>query len=380
MESSRKTIFFSGLNELRAVAALAVIFHHIELFKFLGGTKSLFKNRYFSYFIEHLGKNGVYLFFVLSGFLITYLLISEKEKNGAINFRKFYLRRIFRIWPLYYMIIMIAFVIVPFLAKHFNIFSGTPVYYNRIMNFTNYTLESILLYIMFLPNVALKLGKIVVGASQSWSVGVEEQFYILWPLIIAFFRKKLLIWVFGLMLMIFFVFNIFYPKSFLSYIASIIPFEFMAIGAAGGYCYSRFTGKITDYTKSPITYFITIILIGVLIAIPIFDLYVQSVILGFLFLLLILISIDQTNKGIFTNRSFSFLGNISYGIYMYHPFVMFLVFPISYKLLKLYDSIYIFNIFTYLLIPGLTIFLSYFSFKYVEKYFIKIKDSKFKTL
>jgi peptidoglycan/LPS O-acetylase OafA/YrhL len=86
-----KKIFFNGLNEIRAFAALSVIFHHIELFKNRDHISSLFESNFFSYFIGTVGKNGVHLFFVLSGFLITYLLLKEKEKCNTIFFKKFFL-------------------------------------------------------------------------------------------------------------------------------------------------------------------------------------------------------------------------------------------------------------------------------------------------
>ena len=100
-------IFFKGLNELRAIAALAVLFHHVELFKNKEGFSSLLNFKYSSYLISHIGRNGVNLFFVLSGFLITFLLLQEKENNSTIMLKKFFLRRIFRIWPLYYFILII---------------------------------------------------------------------------------------------------------------------------------------------------------------------------------------------------------------------------------------------------------------------------------
>lgn len=56
---------------------------------------------------------GVYLFFVLSGFLITYLLLEEKHTGGGIDIRKFYVRRICRIWPLYYLLTLAAFFVLP---------------------------------------------------------------------------------------------------------------------------------------------------------------------------------------------------------------------------------------------------------------------------
>ena len=63
-----KKIYFKGLSELRAIAALFVIFHHIELYKHRDGLLSLYDS-FLNYFISHLGKNGVYIFFVLSGLL-----------------------------------------------------------------------------------------------------------------------------------------------------------------------------------------------------------------------------------------------------------------------------------------------------------------------
>ena len=115
-------IYFKGLAEIRALAAFFVIFHHIELYKHRDGLTSLYDTP-LSYFIDALGKNGVYIFFVLSGFLITYLLLVEKKINTRINIRKFYFRRILRIWPLYYLIILISFTIIPFLANNFIAFS-----------------------------------------------------------------------------------------------------------------------------------------------------------------------------------------------------------------------------------------------------------------
>jgi peptidoglycan/LPS O-acetylase OafA/YrhL len=376
----KKNIFFGGLNELRAIAALSVILHHIELFKHRDKIESLFDSEYTLYWIEHLGKNGVYLFFVLSGFLITYLLLSEKEKNSTINLKKFYLRRIFRIWPLYYIILFISFIIVPLLTFIFSLFSITPSYYHLIKDSSNYDLKSFLLYFTFLPNFAVKAGKILAGASQSWSVGVEEQFYIIWPIIISFCNRKTMLLVFLSILAVFAVINLQFPNSLIGTIVTIIPFEFMAIGALGGYFYYKNTEEITQYTKSNILYAGVLLLIAILISIPVFKLYIQNIILGFVFLLLIIISINSSNKAVLRSRYFSFLGTISYGIYMYHPLIMFLIFPVFYKLLIFYNNIFVFNIGVFMFIPGITILVSYGSYRYIEKKFIDIKDSKFKTL
>src|SRR5690606_26003266 len=79
-----KNQFFSGLNELRAVAAFGVVVHHIEAYKKRDGIESLFDGA-LKPFVSLLGKNGVYLFFVLSGFLITYLLLVEINENSKVD-------------------------------------------------------------------------------------------------------------------------------------------------------------------------------------------------------------------------------------------------------------------------------------------------------
>jgi peptidoglycan/LPS O-acetylase OafA/YrhL len=319
-------VFFKGLNELRAIAAIAVIFHHIELFKNRDKLPSLFDTP-LAYFITYLGKNGVYLFFVLSGFLITYLLLSEKF-NGKINLKKFYLRRIFRIWPLYYFIILISFILIPYLADSFDIFQQTSSYFERIKNIDNYSSNSLLCYLFFIPNIALYLNYIVVGCSQTWSVGVEEQFYIVWPILILLFNKKIMPFIFLIMIGIMTVFTLVY--------APIIPFEYMSIGALGGYFLFYFKNTVVDVINSiKFLYLGLIVFVFILLLFPVINQYLQTLLVSVCFALLILYTVSAETKTVFINKQFSFLGQISYGIYMYHPFVMFLVFPIANNFLKI---------------------------------------------
>ncbi len=105
--NNKKTFFFSGLNSLRFFASLAVVITHIELLKGVFGYKHNWNTPVFF----NLGGLGVYFFFVLSGFLITFLLLKEKELFGEIKIKAFYIRRILRIWPLYYFICVLGFFI-----------------------------------------------------------------------------------------------------------------------------------------------------------------------------------------------------------------------------------------------------------------------------
>jgi len=389
-----RKIFFKGLNELRAFAALAVIFHHIELFKSRDHIGSLFDSP-FSYFIGTLGKNGVHLFFVLSGFLITFLLLKEKEKHKTIYFKKFFLRRIFRIWPLYYFIVLIGFVCIPFLAHNFPIFEKVPYYYELISNSNNYTVHVLFLYLLILPNIALSYDFIVPGCSQAWSIGVEEQFYILWPILVFVFSRKILVWIFTAILLVFifsYVFiqpDVFHllPKNSdftamvlprIYTVLKIFPFEFMTIGAIGGYLYAYYKEKIDKIAKSKFLYFIVL---GFVFYFLFFSLdfgSFQGLTLGFLFLFLILMTISEENSIVFRNKPLSYLGKISYGIYMYHPFVMFLVFPFANTYSK--DGLLGYNLVVYFFVFSITILLSHLSYKYFESVFIKIKDTKYKSL
>ncbi|WAC01923.1 acyltransferase family protein [Lacinutrix neustonica] len=97
-----------GFNELRFIAAFGVVVHHLELYKKRGKMLSLYDS-FLKDFIDGLGLNMVYLFFVLSGFLITLLLLKEKNNTNKIDIKKFYIRRVLRIWPLYYLITIISF-------------------------------------------------------------------------------------------------------------------------------------------------------------------------------------------------------------------------------------------------------------------------------
>jgi len=157
------------LNALRYIAAAMVVFCHVEEFK----KNNLLPHLYDAPLVAVSGSTAVTFFFVLSGFLITYLLLKEKDERGDISVRNFYIWRILRIWPVYYFITILAFFILPEITM-----LRLPVFSEEL---THSYSTKLALYAFFLPNIALWLGYIIPYASQLWSVGVEEQFYVLWP-------------------------------------------------------------------------------------------------------------------------------------------------------------------------------------------------------
>lgn len=128
------------------------------------------------------GGTGVSIFFVLSGFLITYQLLVEYETNKKVSLKDFYIRRVLRIWPLYFLVVFLSFFAYPFIKDAMGINNplGTNVYY----------------HLVFLSNFdCMNMAKNCAGSgamSQSinWSVSIEEQFYVFWPLIFVLLRKK----------------------------------------------------------------------------------------------------------------------------------------------------------------------------------------------
>ena len=126
------------------------------------------------------GWLGVDIFFVLSAFLITTLLLRERSHFGSISFPRFFLRRILRIWPLYFLIILLGFFVLP--ACHYYQYPwGSPEWKSMLSTY----LPACLVFLgnmkqSFLPKISLSD-----SLGITWSVAVEEQFYLVWGLILT---------------------------------------------------------------------------------------------------------------------------------------------------------------------------------------------------
>ena len=196
----RAARFFPGLEGLRAVAALLVVLHHTR------GTRLW-------HVIE--GWNGVTLFFVLSGFLITTLGLREEEKHGAVRWRAFFVRRAFRILPIYLVSLALyaaAMVVLGIGAAHAAVFAhAVPWYLSPFPEVPFFTRT----HIVF---------------SLAWSIGIEEKFYLLWPLL-AFVllrgrsRPRL-----GLALGLAFVLQL--PIAFTTAGRAVAPYSAILVGCA----------------------------------------------------------------------------------------------------------------------------------------------------
>jgi peptidoglycan/LPS O-acetylase OafA/YrhL len=174
-----KRPYFANLDGIRAVACLMVFVAHI--WDYLNNRQSMHPAESWIYtnFIDGLGTTGVCLFFVLSGFLITTILLREKEETGTINLKNFYARRILRIWPVFFLVVLLGFVIVPLFSGNFSAAE---------------TGKHLPWYVLFANNFDLITTGFTGFGNDSlgilWSVAVEEQFYLLWPVVILFTSKR----------------------------------------------------------------------------------------------------------------------------------------------------------------------------------------------
>jgi peptidoglycan/LPS O-acetylase OafA/YrhL len=154
------------LDAVRGVAILVVMMHNIGLKYPLFHSQQLFGD----------GWMGVDLFFVLSGFLITGILVDTKQSEGY--FKNFYVRRCLRIWPLYYSLIFFMFVIVRFLNRaefHTVLQQSSPWW----------------AYPLFLQNFVGPISTNAAGPlGVTWSLAIEEQFYLVWPVVARFCSFK----------------------------------------------------------------------------------------------------------------------------------------------------------------------------------------------
>ena len=176
-ETGIKRIYFENLDATRFVAFILIFMRH----GIFTDDATFAESGFFKFWsmVQEPAQLGVPYFFVLSGFLITYLLIQEKNDFGKISIKNFYIRRILRIWPLYYAIVIFGFFVFPYVRE---IILGT----------TYEETATLWKYLFFWVNFdqiehGLPYGA---GLGVMWSLSVEEQFYAVWPLLFVFIPSK----------------------------------------------------------------------------------------------------------------------------------------------------------------------------------------------
>jgi len=162
--------YFPQLDAIRGLSFLAVYFVHAFHPEFGKG----FLRELLQYVYNNLALS-IDVFFILSSFLLTWLGINEYKLKGNFSFVNYFIRRILRIWPLYILLMIFSFVVVPYAAAYLNVPVTLPPAWYYIFFVSNFYLEGHVYFLRFL-----------------WTLSVEEQFYLLWGVCLLFFQKRIM--------------------------------------------------------------------------------------------------------------------------------------------------------------------------------------------
>jgi peptidoglycan/LPS O-acetylase OafA/YrhL len=371
-------IFFPNLNGLRFIAAFVVIIHHLEQNKLFFGAKSWFQE---IHCIKLIGELGVTLFFVLSGFLITYLLLAEKERFNTVDIKKFYIRRVLRIWPLYYLVVIMGLFVLPHIP-----FFHVPEFTEQV----HYKFGTkIALYLFLLPNLVNNLYAYMPFIAQAWSIGIEEQFYYIWPWMVRYtdhYLRTLIGIVIG-MLMITISLSFFADKgadlssasteakvlALLYRFFSFLRIGCMAIGGIGAYYLYYLKINVLRPIFHPVTQIVTTLtvltmtLLGVEIPVinhEFYSLFFIIIILNFAANPNCLVSLE--------NKTLDYLGKISYSLYMWHGVAILISLRITQLMNPKIDD-FSSNAVYYGLAMLISVGFAMLSYEYFETKFLKFK-------
>lgn len=353
---SAEKFHLRGLNGLRAIAAFAVVLSHtLQASPQLGLPQP--ENGL------QLARYGVTIFFAISGFLITYLLLMEIKKTATVNIKAFYIRRALRIWPLYYFyLLLVVITILVFIPDQMNA---------KVLPF----------YVVLCANIPFILDITLPMLAHYWSLGVEEQFYIFWPwivrkvrnldsfllvFILVFFVLKVAAWVYLKKT------SVIWPYTFIE----VCRFHCMAIGGLGAYWLFR---KNSFFMRIVYNRFFEAGAWVMLFSMAFIDLPLPSLISNecvaiMSVFLIVNVSAERRKVVSLDFPIFDFLGKISYGIYVYHKLIIFFVAKaISSSIVINADSTLRYALFM-ISVSGFTILASWLSYTYFEKKFLVLKE------
>jgi peptidoglycan/LPS O-acetylase OafA/YrhL len=362
---SRRRFYHPELDVLRFVAFLAVFMHHAlprDARLYINGGLSPTATEWLLA-AKGAGAFGVDLFFALSSYLITELLLREYANRGSFSVSAFYIRRALRIWPLYFTFLVLTVLVVPSLlpADRFG-----SIY--------------IISFALFAGNwVCATEGLPFSVASPLWSISVEEQFYIGWPLLLRFFGidriKQLAV---GMLLLavvtriLLAVLGVEHPAVWCNTIARL---DSIALGAILAFALNGRAPQISN-------------LLRVVLCVVAFASWwliarylkqdgptsVATFGLSALASVVLLVAVLRSDARILRVRPFSwlvYLGRISYGLYVFHLLALALIMQLSVvPVLEIPLNFELRLVFSFLL----TVLLAAISYRWVEQPFLRLKD------
>jgi peptidoglycan/LPS O-acetylase OafA/YrhL len=304
---------------------------------------------------------GVPIFFTLSGFLITTILIRNQEKNEKrlVIIKNFVIRRVLRLFPVYYLFLLFFL-----LAKKF---LGLYLWKD------DYTLY----FFTYTPNLLIaKMGAHYLGCFEHlWSLGVEEQFYLFWPWLLLFSPPKFRIPIIAVMICIPFVSIYIDPQGAKN---GVFPFHTLGVGAILACLYVRKDAAI-NWLKQNRSWIFGLTFLHLLVVLFLFDdrykwwyIY-REVSLCLCTFSIVLVSIFGWRGvvGYITrNKQVQYIGVISYGIYLFHMPVPFVYRAIA---ARAFPSVHLSPLVFMFLCFAITFTLAALSYRFIETPFLKMK-------
>lgn len=386
-KSASSKVYFPGMNGIRFFAAFSVIFHHIEQTKFWINDPSVnnYPHLWQTMFCDNIGHKGRIIFFVLSGFLITYLFLAEINKTGTLNLRKFHTRRALRVWPVYVLVVIFAFALLP---MYTNIQHYDGIGFNDQLK-DGFWVKFAIVGLM-MANFARFLFEPILGVTQLWSIAVQEQFYLVWPFLTRFFKKHFFTFV-----SVFILSKVFmeilmklYLEHYSSYPNEVITqarlvtmikwWEIFAVDqlAIGALCAYILIKKMDNWLKmiyNPILVTLVTLIYIYLFFIKV-DFYGHTFVEGLIAAVIMMnISTNARFPVKLEGKILNYLGNISYGIYLFHNISIITILNLLVYHTSISGNTLLFNLLLYAGSIILTLVLSSLSYKYVENYFLRLK-------
>jgi len=306
MNSIEKRLHVPWLDGLRGLAILLVVMHH-----FFDG-----------YYLFTVGWVGVNLFFILSGYLITGRLLCHMEQDGGRHFfRNFYGRRVLRIFPLYYGTLVVFFMVL-------------PVFYSRYFYFFHDLYRDQWWYWSYLSNWQTVLYGMPANGMliTFWSLAVEEQFYLVWPFIFRYTerlnRKTIILILWGVSI----VCRVWAKNTMLSYFSTLTAAEPLLMGAL--LILLEKEGRLGYYRRVVAVMSVCAMAVLSFVVWKDHDLTFRNagvmrwgytcidVLLAALLYVLVAPGGGVAVRRLFSSGWLRWLGKYSYGIYVYHGFIM----------------------------------------------------------
>lgn len=333
--------YIKPLDTLRAIAVFIVVFHHLPVLPFQTPLSSIFK-----------GITGVDIFFIISGFLITTILLHTKNNTHNIkqSLLSFYIRRFLRIFPLYYSVIFTLFILNPH-------------------NYRDYFIYDLLYISNFYMGIK---GDFTTVTPHFWSLAVEEQFYLFWP-VLLFIIPKTKEWMLFLVVFICGLAAYFYYENNNPFYGARTFVNLIYLSSGALWAYLKYHNLfVMELKKTAVTYIFLFVTLGFILFMYAFQIpdYLNKVI-NFLFSFFMVVYFSLTELKVLSNRITVYLGKISYGIYVFH-FLMIFPFVIIFKYTypDVLHNLYISNIIKI----AMCIVVSALSWRYFESKILRYKD------